>query len=90
MTPSPFAFYEVVVIESSRPELRDVAGERGVIMGMAEEDGQWSYAVSIESRGTSWSVFKSDIKSTGEVRRREEFYDGSSIRVSKDGELLGG
>jgi hypothetical protein len=58
-------------------------------MGMAEEGGQWSYSVSIESRGTSWSVFTSDIMSTGEVRRREKFYDGSSIRVSKDGELLG-
>jgi hypothetical protein len=89
MTASPFAFYEVVVVQSSRPELREIAGERGVIMGMAEEAGQWSYSVSIESSGISRSVGASDIKSTGEVRRREEFYDGSSIRVSKDGKLLG-
>jgi hypothetical protein len=88
MTSSPFAFYEVVVVHSSRPELREIAGERGVILGMAEEAGQWSYAVSVESSGICWSLGASDIKSTGEVRRREDFYDASSIRVSKDGRLL--
>ena len=77
------------MVESTRPELREIVGERGVVMGMAEEAGQWSYSVSIESRGVSCSVRASDIKSTGQFRRREEFYDGSSIRVSKDGRLLG-
>jgi len=89
MTSSPFAFNEVVVVQFSRPELREIAGKRGVILGMAEDAGQWSYSVSVESSGICWSVGASDIKSTGEVRRREEFYDGSSIRVSKDGKLLG-
>ena len=89
MSPSPFSFYEVVVIESVRPELREIVGKRAVVMGMAEEAGQWSYSVSLESCGVSWSVRADDIRSTGQFRRREEFYDGSSIRVSKDGELLG-
>jgi hypothetical protein len=88
MSSSPFAFYEVVIIQSSRPELREIAGEHAVIVGTAQEAGHWSYSVWIESRGTTWSLGASDIRSTGEIRKREEFYDGHSIRVSKDGQLL--
>ena len=88
MNSSPFAFFEVVVIESSRPELRDVTGKHAVVLGMAEEAGHWSYSVLIEPRGTCWSVDETDIKGTGEVRRREEFYDGSAIRVSRDVQML--
>lgn len=89
MPPSPFAFYEVVIVESSRPELRDITGERGVIMGMAEETGEWGYAVMLESSGVCWSVVATDLKSTGQIRKREDFYDGTCIRVSKDGQILG-
>ena len=88
MSASQFSFYEEVLVRSSREELAEVLGERGVILGMAEKEGRWSYAVMIESSGICWSVEAGDLSRTGRIRTREEFYDGASVRVSRGGKLL--
>jgi hypothetical protein len=88
MQPSPFAFYEEVTVKSGRAGLEEIAGESGAVLGASGDGGSWSYAVLIYSKGITWSVGEEDIVSTGRIRTREEFYDGTVIRVSKDGELL--
>jgi hypothetical protein len=88
MTPSRFAFYEEVIVEPAGSGLEEIAGELGVVLGVAEDGERWSYGVSIYSSGVTWTVTESDLKSTGRKRKREEFYDGTSIRVSQRGRLL--
>ena len=70
---------------------QEIAGLEGAVLGHAvEDDGEIvSYAVAIYERGgICWSVAPSDLEATGRHDRRERLYDGSSIRVSEDGELL--
>jgi len=64
--------------------------EDAVLGTAVEDDGEVvSYAVAIYERdGMCWSVTPSDLEATGRHDRRESFYDGTSIRVSRDGELL--
>jgi hypothetical protein len=88
----PFEYYEVVRVRTT-PTTTDeeIAGFEGAVLGKAvEDDGQIvSYAVAIYERGgICWSVAPSDVEATGRHDRRESFYDGTSIRVSKDGEVL--
>lgn len=88
MNPSPFAWYEEVMIASSDNALSEINGERGVILGMAEADGLWSYAVLIESTNICWSVEATALLTTGRIRKREELYANTSIRVSREGRIL--
>jgi hypothetical protein len=88
MKPSPFAFYEEIKVRPGRAGLEEISGELGAVVGSSEDGGSWSYAVLIYSKGITWSVGTEDIVGTGRIRTREEFYDDTVIRVSKDGELL--
>ena len=84
-----FDFYEKVVVASARPELEPITGKLGAILGRAQnDDGKWSYAIHVYGEDEGWSVYEAELHSTGEFDRRETFYDGTSIRVSEDGELL--
>ena len=88
MKSSPFAFYEEVTVKPGRAGLGEIAGELGAVLGSSEDGGSWNYSVLIYSKGITWSVGEEDIVSSGRIRTREEFYDGTVIRVSKDGQLL--
>ena len=82
---SRFEFYEVVVVDSTDPQKGSIHGERGVILGMAQNEyGGRGYAVHVFSQCVSWHVMEGELKSTGEFMKREDFYDGSSIRVEVD------
>jgi hypothetical protein len=86
----PFEEYEVVRVRTTAATVAaGIAGLEGAVRGTAiEDDGEIvSYAVAIYERdGICWSVAPSDLEATGRHDRRESFYDGTSIRVSKDGE----
>jgi hypothetical protein len=88
----PYEYYEVVRVRTTPATTdKDIAGLEGAVLGKAvEDDGEIvSYAVAIYERdGICWSVAPSDLEATGRHDRRESFYDGTSIRVSEDGELL--
>jgi len=88
----PFEHYEIVRVRET-PATTDghIAGLEGAVLGIAVEDNGEivSYAVSIYERdGICWSLAPSDLEPTGRHDRRENFYDGTSIRVSEYGELL--
>ena len=91
MPESPqFEFYEKVRIYSPNPDLKDISGEVGAVLGRVQrDDGKWRYAVHIYRDSECWDIDESDMHSTGEHDCRESFYDGSSIKVSEDGEMLG-
>ncbi len=57
-------FYsEVLVLPTADAELLGVAGKRGVIVGIAEEDGKAFYAVSIGDR--SYALTDADVQGAG-------------------------
>lgn len=85
-----YAFYEKVRIISDKPPLAEFNGRLAAVLGKAQDDeGHWSYAVHIYGETYSWSCNEGDLEPTGEFDCRETFYSGESIRVSKDGKLLG-
>jgi hypothetical protein len=85
-----FDFYEKVVVTSVDSTKAEIDGQLGAVLGRAcGDDGRWSYAVSMYQSGICWSCWENELQSTGEFDRRESFYDGSSVRVSRRGEVLG-
>ncbi len=84
-----FDFYEVVVIsENDNADLAKLAGQRGSVLGMSQNDetGHWVYSVSLDSTGDVWNVGEENLKATGEAKERSDFYSGESIKVKVDPE----
>jgi hypothetical protein len=80
-----FDFYEVVTISSIDPQLQDIVGNEGVVLGRAESsDGSWTYAIKVSNVKEVWMVPHDALGATGRKLSREDFYDGSSLKVSVD------
>jgi hypothetical protein len=85
--PTPvFDFYEIVQLSSESGRKASLNGQTGAVLGRAlSDDGlSWSYAVHVYTTGTSWSFNEDELSPTGRHAKREDFYDGSSIRVILD------
>ena len=94
MNRAGFDFYEVVRVEprsGSHPELAGIAAASARSSASPLDEGQRrvAYAVSIDGADQTWAIDGRDLVSTGEFRRREDYYDGTSIRVSVDGKVIG-
>lgn len=82
---SKFRFYEKVRVSSADPSKAGINGELGAVLGMAQDDdGAWSYSVSIYSTGICWNCLENELVATGEYDRRETFYTGDSVQVAVD------
>lgn len=81
-----FDFYEKVLVQSSDPAKAHLHGEVGVILGRTETDDQkcFLYAVLIDSSGRTWSQFEYELESIARRAKRDECYDGSSVRIRVD------
>ncbi|MDO6708624.1 Imm31 family immunity protein [Photobacterium sp. 1_MG-2023] len=80
---SKFKFYEVVKINTNRPEISEANGLECAILGMAEnDDGIYWYSVSSLTNEFSWDLCEDDLVSTGNIMKREDFYTGESMSVS--------
>lgn len=81
-----FQFYEIVSVSSTRPELAEIYGQTGAILGMADDEkGNFYYGVFLDSEGVCWSIAEPDLTSTGMVSERCAFYDDNqSLRVQVD------
>ena len=69
-----FDFYERVIITKCTHEDRDCVGITGNIIGKAEEEGKWSYAVQLVDEETTRFFAEGEMKSTGIVDSRDQFY----------------
>jgi len=88
-----FDFYDVVeIVPNEEPDLRELAGQRGTVLGMSqhEETKCWGYSVSLDSSGEVWNVSEEHLIATGESRERGDFYSGESVRVKVDPETSEG
>lgn len=77
---SKFDFYEVVKVVSNNVRLKKIWSMEVIVSGKAEEDGVWSYAVSIPD-GLVWSVDENDIISTGKFVNPEDYKSVDSVRI---------
>jgi hypothetical protein len=76
-----FQFYEKVLLPSTEGSVAT-----GFVMGRCQDDNRrWHYSVHVVGTATSCMYCEDDLVSTGEVGSREDFYDGSSIRVTVNG-----
>ncbi len=92
LKPMAFELFEEVRIEPRRDAEDDVTalrGRIGVVLGVSQEPGHppAGYAVSVDGLDETWCFDPDDLASTGNMRSRSDFYDGTSIRVGRDGEL---
>lgn len=84
--PKRFDFHEIVLVNYT--ELPP--SSRGCVLGLSEdEEGVYGYAVWVYAEEEVWMFEEEDIQSTGEFAKREDFYDGATLHVSQDGEVLG-
>jgi hypothetical protein len=91
MSAPKFQFYEVVRVLSNSPELAEIHGETGAILGMTEDgEPDFEYGVFIEPNESVWSVAESNLESTGIIKQRADFYDDTQvIHVQVDSEGRG-
>jgi hypothetical protein len=87
MTVEPrFDFYETVRYINGEPSL---IGKLGAVLGRSQDsDGTWAYAIHVYGESHCFCVAESQLESTGQFGKREDFYSGDSIRVSLDGRLI--
>jgi Immunity protein 31 len=81
-----FDYYEEVRIKSLDPEKAHLNGRVGVVLGRTETEDKssWYYAINLHSEEQGWCFFETELEPTGNKFRREDFYDGTSIRVQVD------
>jgi hypothetical protein len=85
-----YAFYEKVRVDSRASEKAKVNGQIGAVLGRVQmENGAWYYTVYVYSTETSWCFFEHELLPTGEQASRDDFFDGSSVRVHVDEEGKG-
>jgi hypothetical protein len=70
-----FDFYEKVRFISDDPAMSHLAGKLAAVLGRAQNDyGLWSYAIHVYGEPHCYSCAESELESTGEFARREDFY----------------
>jgi hypothetical protein len=81
-----FDFFEVLEVAGGKVLPR---GSLVCVLGrVREDDGTEWYSVT-PNQGDSCMISAPELRATGRHLRREDFYDGSAVRVSQEGELLG-
>ena len=84
-----YKFYEKVLVTSNEATLQDISGETGAVLGISQSSGgEWGYAVHIYRDKEVWDIMEEHLEPTGEMDCRETFYDGASMRVSNNGDVL--
>lgn len=77
-----FEFYEKVRVVCADNSLNR---EVGAVLGRSQDEkGGWHYAVAFCSEDKCVMFAEEDLAATGEFTERQEFYDGSSLRVFVD------
>lgn len=84
-TDPKYSFYEKVRINTVDRKKKEVNGEIGAVLGRDRDcSDQWYYTVYVYASTSCWCFFESELMPTGQAAKREDFFDGSSIRVEVD------
>ncbi len=81
-----FDFYQEVLVCTNEAERLRLNGKVGVVLGRSNsEDGKiWYYVLSFKDEPETWYFGEGELEPTGKWFSREDFYDGSSVRVRVD------
>jgi hypothetical protein len=87
MPTGEFSYYEVVKIRKTPDSAnRGIANAEAVVLGLPEE-GEDLYTVFVYSTGTTFVMAREKLLATGRFEQPENIYDGTSIRVSPEGDV---
>ena len=88
-----FNAYDVVKIMSQNPELVEINGKEGIVLGVPQIEEDYSiftYSVYVlDPKGKMeecWSVDEEDLQPTGKKMKEEDIYTGETVRVRVDPE----
>jgi hypothetical protein len=86
MSQPRFDFYEQVRISTTDVGKTHLNGRCGVVLGRTETErgDSWYYAVDVDEEVEGWCFYEQELEATGRRFAREDFYDGTSIRVHVD------
>ena len=86
-----YDFYEKVLVNTDDSSYSEINRKVAAVLGRSHSKNGWIYAIHIyENPEEVWDAPEHILVPTGDFDRRETFYDGSSIRISKNGEPLDG
>lgn len=93
MSRAKFSLYEIVELLPRSIFFDKLGGNEGVILEVFDSEVGDGYYYSVytplaSSDAEVYIIEEKDISSTGKLMKREDFYKGESIRVSRDGDLL--
>jgi hypothetical protein len=84
--------FEVVEVrDTARTRELEVAGAKGLVVGVTGEEGEStepSYAVMIEPLGRAVMLSAGELKSTGQRVEPGDVYDGTQVRITEHGEAV--
>ena len=65
---------------------KEIAGKVGAILGFSKDrkSGMPIYGVMLDDLGECWSIEHYYLSSEGYIRKKDEFYDGTFVKVKVD------
>ena len=65
---------------------KEIAGKVGAILGFSKDQksGMPIYGVMLDDIGECWSIEHHYLSSEGYIRKEDEFYDGTFVKVKVD------
>lgn len=86
-------FFEIVKINTTRNKEKKLNDMEGVVLAIGEENGEIDgYDVYVFQKEATYGFYPDELVSTGKKIKKEDFYDGTSIKVKVNedgsGEML--
>lgn len=80
---SKFNYDEVVILHPNDSNMKICCDTKGVINGKAfNEQGEWSYSVSLELNGETWCFDENELEATGDYSNSNENLTNYRIKIS--------
>jgi len=80
---SKFNYDEVVILHPVDSKMKISCNTKGVINGKAiNEQGEWSYSVSLELNGETWCFDENELESTGKFSDSNKNLTSHTVKIS--------
>jgi hypothetical protein len=80
---SKFNYDEIVILHPVDSKMKIACDTKGIINGKAvNEQGEWSYSVSLELNGETWCFDENELESTGNFSDSNKDLTSHKVRMS--------
>ena len=88
---SPLEFLDEVRVQRIRgSEFAHLDGRLGAVLGISGPDEEPdAYAVALDGEADLIMLSPAEVEATGLRRNKADYYDGTSLQVSREGRILG-